>query len=186
MSFPDGYNCELTLGEDNANNAQDTSLVVANENGSVLERLEYVQAMGKNIETKVLTTIANGNTTVFNYTGSIKINSIIGRVTTVCEAKGTNTKLAIVSDALTAVDICANVDLTGATVGTLLSITGTTANAMVASANGAIAPGQANPVVATCTTSGIIRHVSGAANTGAVTWYVDWEPLSEGATLTAA
>jgi len=187
MGFPDGYNCDLPVGETNADNACDSSLVVSNADGSVLERLEYIQSTftPTNV-TKALTTIANGNTTIFNYTGSIKINSIVGRVTTICEAKGTNTKLAIVSDSLTAVDVCANVDLTAAAVGTLLTITGTAANAMVASANGAIAPGQVGPVVATCTTSGIIRHVSGAANTGAVTWFVNWEPLSAGATLTAA
>ena len=192
MGFPDGYNCDLMLGENNANNAQDTSLVVANADGSVPERLEYIQqnmnavANAPGVVSKALSTIANGSTTLFNYTGSIKINSIIGRVTTICEAKGTNTKLAITSDSLTPVDICANVDLTGAAVGTLLNITGTAANAMVASTNGAMAPGQVSPVIATCTTSGIIKVVSGAANTGAVTWLINWEPLSAGATLTAA
>lgn len=186
MGIQDGYNVELPIGEDNANNSYDSSNVVANKDGSVLERLEYIQQVGKRLASKALTTIANGDATIFNFTGSIKINSIIGRVTTVCEAKQTNAKIAIVSDALTPVDICANVDLTAAAVGTLLSITGTAANAMVASANGVIAPGQANPVVATCTTSGIIKIVAGAANTGAVTWMIDWEPLTEGATLTAA
>ena len=77
MGFPDGYNCDLMMGENNANNAQDTSLVVANENGSVPERLEFIQSMGKKLVSKALTTIANGNTTIFNFTGSIKINSII-------------------------------------------------------------------------------------------------------------
>ena len=43
MAFPDGYNCDLPMGEDNADNAQDTSLVTANADGSVLERLEYLQ-----------------------------------------------------------------------------------------------------------------------------------------------
>ena len=186
MGFPDGYNCDKPIGEDNANNAQDTSLVVANENGSVLERLEFIQSMGKKLASKALTTIANGNTTLFNFAGTIRIKNIIGRVTTIMETKTQNTKLAIVSDALTAVDICANVDLTAAAVGTMLSITGTAANAMVASTNGALAPGQANGVIATCTTSGIIRMVAGAANTGAITWFVEWEALSEGATLTAA
>lgn len=45
MGFPDGYNCDLILGESNANNAQDTSTVVANADGSVVERLEYIQQL---------------------------------------------------------------------------------------------------------------------------------------------
>jgi hypothetical protein len=134
---------------------------------------------------KVLATTANGNTTLFEYTGTIRILAIVGRVNTVMETKTQNTKLAIVSDALSAVDICGNVDLTAAAVGTMLTITGTAANAMVASANGALAPGQAGNVIATCTQKGIIRQVAGAANTGAITWSVLWEPVSPGATLIA-
>jgi hypothetical protein len=60
--FPDGYNCELPLGENNANNAQDTSLVVANKDGSVLERQEYVQEI-----IGLPTDFPNGNSTVFAF-----------------------------------------------------------------------------------------------------------------------
>jgi hypothetical protein len=180
------------LGHDSSNNQYSSTSVASNADGSIIERLEYIQsnmdavANAPGVVSKALTSISNGSTTLFNYTGSIRIKSIIGRVTTIMETKTQNTKLSVVSDALTAVDICANVDLTAASVGTLLSITGTAANAMVASANGAIAPGQANSVIATCTTSGIIKMVAGAANTGAITWYINWEPLSSDATVTAA
>jgi hypothetical protein len=170
MSIQDGYNIVTT---------QDKVQAV-NDDLTAQTALIPRQAQ------KALTTIANGNTTIFNFTGTIRINAIIGRVTTIMETKTQNTKLTIVSDALTGVDICANVDLTAAAVGTMLTITGTAANAMVASANGALAPGQVGPVVATCKTAGIIRQVAGAANTGAITWMVLWEPVSPGATLTAA
>jgi len=179
-------NNQNILGFDSADNRFSSTNVVANADGSMIERQEYMQSINGGVVQKALTTTANGNTTIFNYTGAIEILSIVGRVTTIMETKTQNTKLAIVSDALTAVDICANVDLTAAAVGTLLSITGTAANAMVASTNGALAPGQANKVIATCTTSGIIRQIVGAANTGAITWSVIWKPLSPGATLTAA
>lgn len=179
------------LGTNNNNNLYDSSNVVANPDGSMIERQEHIQTKVDvmtvpQVATKALATIANGNTTLFNYTGTIKILSIVGRVTTIMETKTQNTKIAVVSDSLTAVDICANVDLTAAAVGTLLTITGTAANAMVATANGALAPAQAGAVVATCTTAGIIRQVAGAANTGKITWFVQWEPLSADATLTAA
>jgi hypothetical protein len=143
MTVPDGYNIQPTgpmIGADDANNEFASSNVVPNADGSALERLEYIQTQIAaeavkttalqadtvnipNVASKVLATIANGSTTLFNYTGTVKINSIVGRVTTVCEAKGTNYKLSVVSDALGAVDICADLDLTAAVVGTLLSIT---------------------------------------------------------------
>jgi hypothetical protein len=170
MSIQNGYNIVTT---------QDKVQAVSNELAAQTTLLPR-QAQ------KALTTTANGNTTIFNYTGTILIHAIVGRVTTIMETKLQNTKLAIVSDSLTAVDICANVDLTAAAVGTMLTITGTAANAMVASANGALAPGQVSPVAITCTTTGIIRQVAGAANTGAITWSVLWEPVSPGATLVAA
>jgi hypothetical protein len=70
MGFPDGYNCELLLGEDNADNAQDTSLVTSNADGSVLERLEYLQtqvaalATGEVILQGVVDTAAPSTTNV--------------------------------------------------------------------------------------------------------------------------
>lgn len=185
-------NAKNILGTNSADNMYDSSTVAANADGSIIERIEYIQtnmnavAAAPGIVSKTLATVANGSTTLFNFTGAIKILDIVGIVTTIMETKTQNTKLSIVSDSLTAVDICANVDLTAAAVGTLLSITGTAANAMVASTNGAVAPGQASKAIAVCTTSGIIKMVAGAANTGAITWYVKWEPLSAGATLTAA
>jgi hypothetical protein len=185
--FPDGYNCDLMLGEDTADNAQSTSNVTSNEDGSVLERLEHLKQTNNNLVKKVLTTTANGDTTIFNYTGCVRIKGIFGVVTTIMQNKTQNMKLAITPDSLSAYDICANKDIDTFAVGSLISITGTAANAAVSTTGvGTIGPFQASEVIATCITSGIIKVVSGAANTGAITWYVQWEPLSAGATLTAA
>lgn len=182
-------NIDNVLGSNSADNQFTSELVIANEDGSVLERLEYLQAGGKNnnLTKKVLTTTANGDTTLFNYTGAVRIKAIFGVVTTVMQNKVQNIKLAITPDALVAYDICANKDIDTFAVGSLISITGTAANAAIATtAVGTLAPFQASDIIATCITSGIIKVVSGAANTGAITWYVQWEPLSAGATLTAA
>jgi hypothetical protein len=51
---------------------------------------------------------------------------------------------------------------------------------------GTLAPGQAGSVVATCITAGIIKVVAGAANTGAITWDINYTPLSADATVTEA
>jgi hypothetical protein len=43
MGFPDGYNTDLLQGENNANNSAETNLVTPNADGSIVERLEYIQ-----------------------------------------------------------------------------------------------------------------------------------------------
>ena len=181
------------IGVNDANNAFDSTNVVADANGSVFERLEYIQANMINPATpsgvvdKILATTANGVTPIFNYTGAIRIKSITGTIKTIMQNKVQTMKLAIVSDALVSYDICANKDIDTFAAGTLLSITGTAADAMLATtAVGVLAPGQVNAIFATCVTSGVINVTAGAANTGAITWSVQWEPISAGATLVAA
>jgi len=191
-------NNQNILGYNSADNKYDSSSVVANADGSVIERQEAIKAQLATIDTavsaggtrlvsKALTTTANGATTIFNYTGCVKITAIFGVVTTIMENKTQNTKLSITPDSLAAYDICANKDIDTFAVGSLISITGTAANAAVATtAVGTLAPVQDGAVIATCITSGIITTTAGAANTGAITWYVQYEPLSAGATITAA
>lgn len=128
--------------------------------------------------------LTTGN--IFTFTGTIEIMAIIGRVTTVIQAQTTNIKLSVVCDALTAYDICANVDGNAAAVGTLLSITGTAANAGVLTANGVLAPTQASRIIASCTTSGVIKATYGAASTGAIYYSMMWRPLTADAVVAAA
>jgi hypothetical protein len=154
---------------------------------SMAEVLRYISEQ----QAPRLATAANASplTTgdLFDYTGSIKILDIIGVVTTVVQAQATTIQLSITADALAAYDICATVDANGFDVGTILSITGTAANAMVGTdAQGAIAPGQANSVIASSITSGVIGVTFGAASTGAITWYLLWQPLVVGATVVAS
>ena len=122
--------------------------------------------------------------TLWTFTGAIEIMRIIGQVTTIVQAQATVVKLSVTNDALAAYAMCANTgDLTGAAVGSLVSITGTAAAAALITANGVLAPGQAASVAAWCTTSGVITVTYGAASTGAISWYMLWRPLSVGATV---
>lgn len=136
------------------------------------------------VEKQHTSPLTTGN--IFTFTGSIEILAIFGRVTTVVQAQTTNIKLSVKNDALTTYDICANVDGNAAAVGTLLSITGTAANAGVLTANGVLAPTQASRIITTCTTSGLILATYGAASTGAILYQMIWRPLSQGATVAAA
>lgn len=136
------------------------------------------------VEKQHTSPLTTGN--IFTYTGTIEIMAIVGRVTTVVQAQTTNIKLSVVSDALSSYDICANVDGNAAAVGTLLSITGTAANAGVLTANGVLAPTQASRIIATCTTSGVIKATYGAASTGAILFMMMWRPVSAGCVVAAA
>ena len=180
------------LGVNTADNQFDSSSVAANADGSMIERQEYVQGKVDAITVptlvkKVLATTANGATTLFNYTGCVKITAIFGVVTKIMENKVQNMKLSVTADALVAYDICANKDIDTFAVGSLISITGTAANAALATtAVGVLAPLQAGAVIATCIAAGTVSVTAGAANTGAITWYCQYEPLSTGAAITAA
>jgi hypothetical protein len=136
------------------------------------------------VEKQHTSPLTTGN--IFTYTGTIEILAIWGRVTTVVQAQATTIKISVTNDALAAYDICATVDGTGAAVGTLLSITGTAANAGVLTANGVLAPTQASRIITTCTTSGAIKATYGAASTGAILFQMLWRPLSSGCTVAAA
>lgn len=179
-------NDPLILGVTNAGSGGKGTLVVFITPIGAVENNSTSQAIYTTAPRLATVTSASPLTTgtLFTYTGSIEILHIIGRVSTVIESQTTNVKLSLVPDAFSAYDICANKDINGFTVGSLLSITGTAANALVSTTSvGSIAPAQANPIVATCVTSGVIKVTYGAASTGAIVWQIMWRPLSSGATL---
>ena len=70
-------NRQNILGYDSDDNRFASTNVVANADGSIIERQEFLQSISGGVEQKALTTTANGNTTIFNYTGAIEILSIV-------------------------------------------------------------------------------------------------------------
>jgi hypothetical protein len=125
--------------------------------------------------------------TLFNWCGSIEIQSIIGRVTVETEAAANTCKLSMVADALVAVDLCATKDLNHLHPGTLLHIDGTLANAMIATDVVGVSVAQAGKLMATCVTSGTITVTYGtAAKDGEIVWEIYWKPLSANGILWAA
>ena len=65
--------------------------------------------------------------TLFTYTGTIRIDAIIGTVTTAVQNQATNCKLSITPDSLSAYDFATNLDLDDFDAGSILSCTGTAA-----------------------------------------------------------
>jgi hypothetical protein len=91
-------------------------------------------------------------------------------------------------DALTIVDLCGAKDLNHLHAGTLLHITGTLADAMIATTEVGVSVAQATAIKATCITSGILTVTYGDSGNrdGVIEWQVKWEPLSAGGVLWAA
>lgn len=125
---------------------------------------------------------ATTQTPYFTVTGKVKIINIIGEVTTVVQAQANAIKLVSNPTVGADVDLCATVESNAAAVGSLLTITGTLANAMIKTVSGAV-PTQAAPVIVT---AGSIDLSAAATNTGATKWTVIWEPLEPGAAVLAA
>jgi len=120
-------------------------------------------------------------TPYFSVTGKVKILNIIGEVTTVVQAQANAIKLIANPTVGADVDLCATVESNAAAVGSLFTITGTLANAMIKTVSAAV-PTQASPVIVT---AGTIDLSTAATNTGATKWTVIWEPIDQGAAVFA-
>lgn len=121
-------------------------------------------------------------TPYFTVTGRVRLLDIVGEVTTVVQTQANNTKLIANPTVGADVDLCAVNDITADAVGTIYTITGTLANAMVATTSGA-GVAQAAPVIVA---AGSIDLSCAATNTGATKWLTRWIPLDPGALVIAA
>lgn len=111
--------------------------------------------------------------------GRIRVVGIYGEVTTVIQTQANNTKLIANPTVGADVDLCAVNDITGDAVGTIYSITGTLANAMVATTSGAVT-NQANDVLVA---AGTIDLSCAASSTGATKWVLQYIPIDLGVTV---
>lgn len=124
--------------------------------------------------------------TLWTYTGGILLTGIYGVVRTAIQAQATNCKLSVKNDGLTAVDLCANADITGDAIGTLLrAVNPTVATVLQEFTNGVATMDDVYDInrATVCTTSGIITVTFGAASTGVIDWYLAWTPLVQGSTV---
>ena len=191
----------VAVGENNADNVFDSSSVVANADGSVLERLEalkdQVTAVDDLVDTEITTLIQQTARTTAKKTaatpvtqnlftvagGAIRILAIVGHITTAIAAGANNAKLVFTSTGGAAVDLCAAADIAGMAIRKLLTITGTAANPIALSA----AEGVVVSAVATTpiiVTPGVLSLNCTAGTTGVIDWYIEYEPLAAGAAIT--
>lgn len=114
--------------------------------------------------------------------GRVLVTQIVGEVTTVMETKTINLKLTANPTTGTSTDMCANLDMTAAEAGTLLTISGTEADALRKGSSGSVVA-QNNPVVVAI---GAIEATVGATHTGSIKWSLWYIPLDDGASVVAA
>jgi hypothetical protein len=109
--------------------------------------------------------------------GKVIISDIIGEVTTIIQNQACNLKLVSNPTVGADVDLCAVLDINADVVGTVYSITGTLADAMIATTSGA-GVSQASPITVN---AGTIDVSTSATNTGSVKWTLFYIPVEAGA-----
>lgn len=179
------------IGANNADNAYSSSSVVANRDGSVLERQEFTfdrflalpQCVASSAKT--LTTGAINMFTIAG--GPIKVLELVGIVTTIVQAQATSTKITVTTTSPAAtVDLsAAAVDLTGAAAGASIRHINTTGILTVVTA-GFVMEGNAfatNDTQYLIPAGTIQINNASASNTGAITWYLRYVPLAPGVTV---
>jgi hypothetical protein len=181
------------VGVNDADNAFDSSSVVANADGSVLERQEYIQtdmlALPRCVE-KSDGSVESGTDDLFTISGGpINILEIMGIVTTNIGAGTTNVKLQITTTTPAAtVDMNAGaVDIDADAAGTSYQTINTTGIFTPVTA-GYVK--EANSFATLPTTFvapiGTIKLNSDAARSGVIKWYLRYVPLSPNSRVVAA
>jgi len=170
------------IGFNTRNHAMDSRFVTSNRDGSVMERLENIIATMEQTVSKEITSIVTQD--LFQVTGGpIKVVEVWGLVTTVIQTQNCSVKL-LFDPTLPAgdIDLCAALEITTDAVGTLYSITGTEANAMVAETDNVADTIMAQPLVMG---PGMIELHSTATNTGKILWGLRFQPMAEGVEVIA-
>ena len=114
----------------------------------------------------------------------VRVLSLVGVITTTIEATANATKLTHTATGGAAVDLCATLDVTGDLIRTLLVLDGVKATPLVNTADAGVVIDSAlhMPLVLT---PGIVALNCAAVTTGAVSWYIEYEPLAPTALVTA-
>jgi len=125
---------------------------------------------------------APGQDDYFTVSGRVLLLEIVGEVTEIIQGVAVSIKLIANPTVGADVDLCAAVVINGDAVGTMYNITGTLADAMVATTSGAM-QGQVAPVVVADGTIDLHTDINA---TGKTKWALHYVPLDEGSTVVTA
>ena len=187
------------LGVNDADNAFSSSSVVANVDGSVLERLEalmdplggYDPYLGFRVTKTSNLADGSGTDNLFTVTGRCLITHLSGEVTTVIGGAATM-KL---TDTTNTVDLCAATTIDSDAVGTMYALPGLSAQILngtggtpvVGSVPNVTTPSNsAGQIIGDVQAALTISHILDAADTGAVAWVLYYKPLTAASSIVAA
>lgn len=181
------------LGVNSADNQYDSSLVAANKDGSIVERMEALQVdlTGNLVTTRCIEksdgAVLAGADPLFTITGGpILVTRIIGIVTTVLGGVANGTLQATTTEPAATVALSTTVAIDNDAAGTSYRFAGAT-GVLTPDTNGAKI---IDPVtVEDCqflVPIGNINFLGSAARTGNIKWYMAYIPLSPLSVVTAA
>jgi hypothetical protein len=174
------------LGANNSDNQFVSIDVVANGEGSIIERLEDVkEKMGRCVSLGQAAAHLTGTAVKFTVTGIVAIKHIGMLVTTAIPAGANTLKFQFTPSGGNATDLCAATDTASAAAQQLFIVDGVKATALVKTTDVGIGV-FANEHMPIVLGPGQISTVfsAGAPATGGATLYVEYEPLVPGATIT--
>lgn len=137
----------------------------------------------KIVERSASTLPQTAQTAYFTVTGRVLILQIVGEVITAAIG-AVETVAEIISNPTAGADVnlCAQLDINADTIGTVYTISGTLADAMIATVSGAVAA-QSAPVFVS---AGTIDFKTGSSTTGQTKWTVHYTPLDAGSKVVVA
>lgn len=175
-------NTQNILGYNNNNNLYNSSEVVADPDGSIIERLEEVQEkMSRCISLGQAAAHLTGTATKFTVTGVVVIKHLGMLVTTAIPAGANTLKFSFTPTGGVATDLSAATDTASAAAGQLFIVDGVKATALVKATDAGIGVA-ANEHMPIILGPGVIQTIysAGAPATGAATLFVEYEPLVPG------
>lgn len=189
MAIPDGYNSTPTeqfVGTNDNNNVFVSDLVVANEDGSMLERMEDLKVNQWRGKSKALLAAAlTGTATQFTVSGVVAIKHLGMHVSTAIPIGANTLKFQHTPTGGAATDLCGTADTASAALNTLFLVDGVKATGLVKATDAGIGVA-ANEHMPIILAPGVITTVfsAGPPATGAATLFVEYEPLTAGASIT--
>lgn len=176
------------IGSNTATTAFDSTNVVANKDGNVLERLENLEATIQKTIAKVQTTPSGGADALFTITGGpIHVVSIWGVVTTVLVGAANGTLQATTTDPAATTAMSTTVAIDNDAKGTVYTFVGPTGVLTPTTLGLTLIDMGSTTLTETqyIVPIGNINFLTSGALTGAITWYMSYIP-SPGAVVVAA
>jgi len=173
------------LGANSSDNQFDSSAVLANADGSMVERQEFIQThISRGVSLGQAAAVLTGTATKFTVTGIVAIKHLGMLITTALPAGANTLKFSFTPTGGSATDLSAATDTASAALNQLFVCDGVAATALVktTAAGIGVAANEHMPIILG---PGVIQTIysAGPPATGGATLYVEYEPLVPGAMI---